>query len=646
MSDRRKLIQLSNPHQYQALPGQDFIRLLRLSSTACDNSLELDLETFSLHERPSFRALSYTWSPKHPWHVVKCGGRDMIVGDNLWQCLNRLRPVGGYTYLWIDAICVNQKDLAERSAQVQLMRKIYASAESTAIWLGEGGGAVNRGIELMRLLSLKYWEEAEPERNRAITNSDLSSMRIPEAFDEIPWEGLDNLLGNSWFTRAWIIQEAAVSKHLHVHIGAETFDFDDLARAALFIRNHSLTALTGVDPGRAGVVADLRYEFQAKDTLNLPYLLIQARHLHATDPRDKVYAFLGLDINVENLALRPDYALSMPDVYIHTAKRLILQTKSLDLLSYADCGYRVFFAPYDGIPSWVPCWERRAARWLLFSCNRWKDWDPVIRTNSDECAGFEDADSTLLVSGVIVDSINIVSTPNHDIVGIEGGLNVRKLLATNLGTALYDCQDSQAESRRRCWQKLAVGKETNYWATGEPILNAYARTIVADSILPNLSSKHDILPEDASLPVKESDALHVTAYLEAWYGLKHQLWVTQADSVTVKDFSEVRVQNALRFRDLRYRATYRKRLVVSKQKRYMGLSQSRVRRGDSIVLLCGARTPFILRRTSKKTDTKENWKLMGGAYVHGLMCYGGNSQSRKDPREDYDLDNLRQFRIT
>ncbi|KAH9213125.1 hypothetical protein DL95DRAFT_302949, partial [Leptodontidium sp. 2 PMI_412] len=31
--------------------------------------------------------------------------------------------------LWVDAICINQQDLEERSAQVQLMKKIYQQAE-------------------------------------------------------------------------------------------------------------------------------------------------------------------------------------------------------------------------------------------------------------------------------------------------------------------------------------------------------------------------------------------------------------------------------------------------------------------------------------------------------------------------------------
>jgi hypothetical protein len=39
--------------------------------------------------------------------------------------------------MWIDAICINQADLAERAVQVLHMRAIYHLAERVVAWLGE-----------------------------------------------------------------------------------------------------------------------------------------------------------------------------------------------------------------------------------------------------------------------------------------------------------------------------------------------------------------------------------------------------------------------------------------------------------------------------------------------------------------------------
>jgi hypothetical protein len=39
--------------------------------------------------------------------------------------------------IWIDAICINQDDIIERGAQVQIMGEIYQTAWRLRIWLGE-----------------------------------------------------------------------------------------------------------------------------------------------------------------------------------------------------------------------------------------------------------------------------------------------------------------------------------------------------------------------------------------------------------------------------------------------------------------------------------------------------------------------------
>ena len=39
--------------------------------------------------------------------------------------------------LWVDALCINQADLAERLQQVIIMGSIYSQAERVILWLGE-----------------------------------------------------------------------------------------------------------------------------------------------------------------------------------------------------------------------------------------------------------------------------------------------------------------------------------------------------------------------------------------------------------------------------------------------------------------------------------------------------------------------------
>lgn len=60
-----------------------------------------------------------------------------MVGINLRTALLNLRDLQNSRILWIDAICINQEDLDERSVQVAIMGDIYRQARRTVIWLGD-----------------------------------------------------------------------------------------------------------------------------------------------------------------------------------------------------------------------------------------------------------------------------------------------------------------------------------------------------------------------------------------------------------------------------------------------------------------------------------------------------------------------------
>jgi hypothetical protein len=39
--------------------------------------------------------------------------------------------------MWIDAVCINQQNLAERADQVKKMKNIYQMASKVTVWLGQ-----------------------------------------------------------------------------------------------------------------------------------------------------------------------------------------------------------------------------------------------------------------------------------------------------------------------------------------------------------------------------------------------------------------------------------------------------------------------------------------------------------------------------
>jgi ribonucleotide monophosphatase NagD (HAD superfamily) len=50
---------------------------------------------------------------------------------------------------WIDALCIGQEDDKERSHQVQMMARIYQSAEGVYAWLGLSDEESSLGIQLL-----------------------------------------------------------------------------------------------------------------------------------------------------------------------------------------------------------------------------------------------------------------------------------------------------------------------------------------------------------------------------------------------------------------------------------------------------------------------------------------------------------------
>ena len=53
--------------------------------------------------------------------------------------------------LWIDALCINQSDLQERSQQVRFMKLIYEKAKTVYTWLGgQDFGDATHGLQVIR----------------------------------------------------------------------------------------------------------------------------------------------------------------------------------------------------------------------------------------------------------------------------------------------------------------------------------------------------------------------------------------------------------------------------------------------------------------------------------------------------------------
>lgn len=131
---------------------KSLIRLLNIDRTSSSASeIHCSLEVADLEADPVYQALSYTWDSAY--HLpqgegnaegeskpprltfVVCNGRKVEVTRNLFDALAEFRKREDVQNLWVDALCINQTDNAERSKPVLLMGDIYAQAREVLIWL-------------------------------------------------------------------------------------------------------------------------------------------------------------------------------------------------------------------------------------------------------------------------------------------------------------------------------------------------------------------------------------------------------------------------------------------------------------------------------------------------------------------------------
>lgn len=150
---------------YMSLQGRDHIRFLHLKKSTF-SSLNCEISHVSLSEKPKYTALSYTWGSATPSYGNQCtelspfGSRYeqsgiLPLSENMNAFLHHHMKVEIDMPLWIDALCINQQDGDEKMVQVQMMGRIYRSAQQVTIWLGKGTPETDRAIDDLRSIMEK-----------------------------------------------------------------------------------------------------------------------------------------------------------------------------------------------------------------------------------------------------------------------------------------------------------------------------------------------------------------------------------------------------------------------------------------------------------------------------------------------------------
>jgi Heterokaryon incompatibility protein (HET) len=127
----------------------------------------------------------------------------------------------------VDAICINRKDLNERSSQVDLMREIYSKAELVLSWLGHGIDEIDIAFEALKTIAKETRELGSEEAGAEWLKNCPTWWVEP---DEI-LEPIQSFFRLPYRRRVWIFQELVLGKHIPFLRGSTILTYEDLARA-------------------------------------------------------------------------------------------------------------------------------------------------------------------------------------------------------------------------------------------------------------------------------------------------------------------------------------------------------------------------------------------------------------------------------
>lgn len=361
-----------------------------LVTHSCAGTSSQDPDTGPL----DYEALSYTWGDPSPKFVIKCNGQTLPIAHNLFFALQQLRHASTQRFLWIDAICINQNDIAERSMQIQYMLDIYQNAARVLVWLGVESETSPLAMEAMRQLD-----------EREIRKEVLYRVHESGCYEKLKaaCDAISELLERPWFTRSWIRQELTVAKDVVVLCGQQSVSWYVLKRSAARLGHlkHKLSKESGLpisdlkstryDTAISYLTRGWSYGQSVTKMLGsirsiwyyhnggLLDLLMTGRHFDATDPRDKIYSVLGLGrvpmtaekdskqlAGKSNAGSAPsvpsfpvDYAKPVSAVYQDIVKYFINRDRNLDILALL-LTTRNDHSTND-LPSWVPDWRVSAS---------------------------------------------------------------------------------------------------------------------------------------------------------------------------------------------------------------------------------------------------------------------------------------------
>jgi hypothetical protein len=567
-------------------------RLLEIKpSSEASSQIECTLHHANLLTKPKFKALSYVWGDQSLKVPILLDSKRYDVTRNCYGALLRLRELGE-TIVWIDAICIDQgKNSQEKSSQIPLMNYIYPTAKEVIVWLGHPEEETMPNSTEIESLAISLLEELAVEEVR--TFEQFLEIAQRGETPALRWESLKVIYGHSWFSRLWTHQELILSTSVMFVTNYHTLQFDHLRLATQAIHRASdqmtfrqLPAFInelfedfqgfkdGLEKARIRTVARINRH----NPMHLPHERISALNqvivgsrFKCSEPRDRIYAILGLLDSDIRSRIVVDNELIIEEVYTNFSAALIEATRSLELLTQAGLAQ----GP-SSCPSWVPDWnlddskKAKSLRYSKYSASCLTRPNCSINRKNNE----------LTIRGIAMGSI-------LEVVPVENGTIVR------------DCTHHLTGAKGfHAWKQHFEG-----YPTGCDPQQAWIRVVTADM------DGNMVTSERLSAEILEE---YVVNHRINDSTVEERLLMAPKNLAEYDEWKALMLEISFRFNYAVVAASAFRAFFVT-ETGYMGMGPEVLIAGDKVCVVLGCNVPLLLRKN------QDYFTLVGECFVWGLM---------------------------
>jgi len=185
------------------------MRLLRVTRPGA--VLKFDLITYPRQEAPLYRALSHAWGKQYATQSIVVGKRPIPLSPRMKKGIEMICASdqvgsckrGRQTFsinLWVDTVCNNQANDAEKALQVRATSEISSDAVSVLVWLGTAADSSDCAMDSLSGLVPRFWALQGNYDNIYPSNAEtfgLPGLALRTA--------LAKLYERSWFKRLWVM---------------------------------------------------------------------------------------------------------------------------------------------------------------------------------------------------------------------------------------------------------------------------------------------------------------------------------------------------------------------------------------------------------------------------------------------------------